>query len=313
MSVSFDVPTNDDPIRLALDRHQLRRAQGVPTLSVLVGDAKAASQAWRDWAADHGPTQTARWPQAAAELSLFMGETILFMDNLSVGGEEERAQRLVEAVGHLSAALVSTPSDHAPTAWAIAVAAPDASSYLNSEAHTRAWALFSEGVVELHAVPEVDTALAGSSALLARHGVRESTAERFRQAAVVCRDAAAPGKAKEDEDRARSAAERFLFDLLDDLPATAGLFELNARLGFCFGPMRAEVDLLAASLRLTVEIDGYHHFREPENYRRDRRKDACLQKEGYLVLRFLAEDVVVRLEDVLEEILAAVAFRRVTR
>jgi very-short-patch-repair endonuclease len=35
-----------------------------------------------------------------------------------------------------------------------------------------------------------------------------------------------------------------------------------------------------------------------------------LQKHGYLVVRVLAEDVVCRLEEVLETILAAVAFRR---
>ena len=77
--------------------------------------------------------------------------------------------------------------------------------------------------------------------------------------------------------------------------------------------MPVEVDLLSATLGLAVEIDGYHHFRDLENYRRDRRKDALLQKQGYLVLRFLAEDVVTRLEDILEEIRAAIAFRRATR
>jgi very-short-patch-repair endonuclease len=112
-------------------------------------------------------------------------------------------------------------------------------------------------------------------------------------------------------DRARSAAERFLYEQLEALHETAGMFRLNQPLGFPFGPDRAiEVDLAATSLNLAVEIDGYFHFQNPDSYRRDRRKDLELQKHGYMVVRVLAEDVVCRLEEVLETILAAVAFRR---
>jgi hypothetical protein len=114
-----------------------------------------------------------------------------------------------------------------------------------------------------------------------------------------------------DDDQARSAAERFLFDRLEAMIETAGLFELNATLDFHFGGNRLiEVDLVARSLKLAVEIDGYHHFTDPERFRRDRRKDLELQKQGYLVVRVLADDVVDRLEDVMDTILQAVAFRR---
>jgi hypothetical protein len=113
------------------------------------------------------------------------------------------------------------------------------------------------------------------------------------------------------EDEARSAAEQFLFDLLESLPETTGLFELNTTLDFHFGTGRLiEVDLVARSLQLVIEIDGYYHFQDPESYRRDRRKDLELQKRGYLVLRILAADVVARLEELLETLLAAVAFCR---
>ncbi len=95
------------------------------------------------------------------------------------------------------------------------------------------------------------------------------------------------------------------------MPETAGLFELNATLDFPFGAGRPiEVDLLARSLKLVIEIDGYYHFQDPEAYRRDRRKDLELQKRGYLVLRILADDVVERLEELLETVLSAVAFCR---
>jgi very-short-patch-repair endonuclease len=46
-----------------------------------------------------------------------------------------------------------------------------------------------------------------------------------------------------------------------------------------------------------------------EAYRRDRRKDHLLQENGYLVLRFLAEDVGKRLDEVLNGIIRALAYR----
>jgi very-short-patch-repair endonuclease len=131
--------------------------------------------------------------------------------------------------------------------------------------------------------------------------------DAFHALSELGREAGDPAQA----DRARSAAERFLFERLEALPVTAGLFRLNQTLGFQFGADRAaEVDLAATSLDLVVEIDGYYHFQDAESYRRDRRKDLELQKHGYLVVRVLADDVVCRLEEVLETILAAVAFRR---
>ena len=71
-----------------------------------------------------------------------------------------------------------------------------------------------------------------------------------------------------------------------------------------------EVDLAASQLALAVEIDGYYHFQNADAYRRDRRKDFELQKQGFLVVRVLADDVVRRLEDVLDQILAAIASLR---
>lgn len=118
----------------------------------------------------------------------------------------------------------------------------------------------------------------------------------------------APGPT--EKDRARSEAERFLFARLESLPPTAGLFELNQPLNFSFGINPAEPDLVCLPLRLAIEIDGYYHFQDPDAYRRDRRKDLELQRHGYLVLRFLAEDVTARLEEILDTILEVVAWRR---
>jgi very-short-patch-repair endonuclease len=55
-----------------------------------------------------------------------------------------------------------------------------------------------------------------------------------------------------------------------------------------------------------VELDGYFHFQNAAAYRRDRRKDFELQRRGYRVLRFLSADADVRLDEILDSILAAV-------
>jgi very-short-patch-repair endonuclease len=70
-----------------------------------------------------------------------------------------------------------------------------------------------------------------------------------------------------------------------------------------------EVDLLCADARIAVELDGEQHLAGAEAYRRDRRKDTLLQENGYLVLRFLAEDVGKRLDEVLNGILRGLSHR----
>lgn len=68
-----------------------------------------------------------------------------------------------------------------------------------------------------------------------------------------------------------------------------------------------EVDLLCESSRIAIELDGAQHLAQPDAYRRDRRKDALLQENGYLVLRFLAQDVGEYLDQVLDTILRALS------
>lgn len=70
-----------------------------------------------------------------------------------------------------------------------------------------------------------------------------------------------------------------------------------------------EVDFLCAGVRLAIELDGAQHLGDAEAYRRDRRKDALLQEEGYFVLRFLAEDLAKHLDIVLNTILRTLARR----
>ena len=112
----------------------------------------------------------------------------------------------------------------------------------------------------------------------------------------------------EGANRARSASEAFLYRRLETLPETRGRFQLNADLAIAFdGLGRMEADLLCADSRVVVEVDGALHLADPVAYRRDRRKDHLLQEHGYLVLRFLAEDLAKELDAVLDGILRALS------
>jgi len=88
-----------------------------------------------------------------------------------------------------------------------------------------------------------------------------------------------------------------------------GRFRLNSSVAIPFdGRGQMEVDLLCEQSR-AIELDGPQHMADPQAYRRDRRKDQLLQEHGYLVLRFLAEDVAKALDSVLDGLLRALVRR----
>jgi very-short-patch-repair endonuclease len=120
-----------------------------------------------------------------------------------------------------------------------------------------------------------------------------------RATAAVLAEAKAKSPA---EGEARSAVEAFLFAILNYRPQTQNRFRLNVPLDFHFGTRPAEGDLVAIDARLVIEVDGYYHFSGQEAYRRDRRKDAALQEHRWFVIRFLAEDVVCDVQNVVEQI-----------
>jgi hypothetical protein len=175
----------------------------------------------------------------------------------------------------------------------------------------RLFALLREGCVELESVAtdrlqsghsEPSSAIPlSTSEYLAKIG---ATAQATSFLAEAARELGKGDAASED--RARSAAERLLFEVLESLPATAGRFELNARLEFVHGTRHAEGDLVAPAARVAIELDGgYYHLANADAYRRDRKKDYSYQRHGYLILRFLSEDVVVRLEEIVDTIIEA--------
>jgi very-short-patch-repair endonuclease len=158
--------------------------------------------------------------------------------------------------------------------------------------------------VPLPVDPEWKRDYAASVQRLVRDGVDAPLGHLFVHAVRVL-DPEAP-----EAERARSATEAFLYRRLQTLPETAGKFSLNVELPIPFdGRGVMEVDLLCAPARIAIELDGGQHLSDPEAYRRDRRKDALLQENGFLVLRFLAEDVGKHLGDILDTILRALTGR----
>jgi hypothetical protein len=110
--------------------------------------------------------------------------------------------------------------------------------------------------------------------------------------------------------RARSASEAFIFHRFETLPALAGKFSLNVMLPIPFDDHgQMEVDLLCEEARLAIEIDRTQHLGDATAYRRDRHKDALLQTHGWLVLRFLADDLGKQLDVVLDTVLKTMAGR----
>jgi len=132
---------------------------------------------------------------------------------------------------------------------------------------------------------------------LIRDGVDQPLAKLFVHATRP------PSPEAEGSGRARSASEAFLFKRLETLRETAGRFRLNEDLAIPFNDRGTmEVDFFCKGLKLVIELDGGQHLGDPAAYRRDRRKDAALQENGFFILRFLCEDLGRNLDLVLDTI-----------
>ncbi len=180
---------------------------------------------------------------------------------------------------------------------ALAVTIEAFNDYLLNEPESREKALLRGAVIALEHEPPVRQEWQAVALSLKQAGASETTLAAFERLAQ------SPLERLRHDDGARSEAERFLANLLAELPFTAGLFELNGHLPIPFGSRPdMEVDLLCRRFKVALEVDGYHHFQDEARYRADRAKDYLLQRQGYLVLRFLAEDVVKNLEAIIERL-----------
>jgi very-short-patch-repair endonuclease len=95
----------------------------------------------------------------------------------------------------------------------------------------------------------------------------------------------------------RSAFEGVLYYLLEARHETQGKFQPNVRIKRTDDQGVDEVDLVAASVKLAIEIDGGQHATW-EHTRRDQQKDARLKGLGYEILRFDAKAVATQPSEV---------------
>jgi len=364
---------------LVLARHRQRRMQGVPTLSVLIGDVEVARWCWTQWQSaaalpwvcsdaatwdalladwlSSGSFSARVWRElsgrAAAREGITREEVEVRLRSHAEGQRQRAVEQLCARLG-CSAQLIDAAASEDPCAlvgWArsaypaslselasvsgaelpgLLLSAPRAATagelceLLGSllrlsevlprlelacalteaqlvrwrqEADARQLHLIKEGLIRLEPAPESPEP--GSRGNRRRHRSGEH------QRAVASEDE--PGRAipwlEYDADEfARSRAERALFEHLEARPRTQGLFALNGMIPEPFGNRPLEVDLLSEPLRVALEIDGYHHFRDAAAYRRDRDKDVLLQRLGYTVVRVLASDVDTELEYVIDTI-----------
>ena len=172
-------------------------------------------------------------------------------------------------------------------------------SYLLSakESHTKT--LLREGVIEIPALArsqlkellakqfeKLPTDTKESFYKLAEQGATSAMLEEFLTVSTKTQNISLKAS-KDQQDAARSEAERYIFARLESQASTSGVFELNGKLAeITFGNRSIEVDLLARELKVAVEIDGYYHFQKPESYRRDRAKDFLLQKKRFSSITF---------------------------
>ncbi|MBN8469062.1 DUF559 domain-containing protein [Corallococcus exiguus] len=199
-----------------------------------------------------------------------------------------------EAPSHRGLQVAGVLSSAVPALAVACVVSSEALGAFLAGGETRLKALVRDGVLEVPAEPSETASAVTTLRTLERAGAPEK--QRVSAAEVAL--AVLTGAGEAGADRARSKAEAYLRDRLEEHRSTAGRFELNARL-HPEDKRSWEVDLLCRSLRIAVEIDGYHHFQDPERFRRDRRKDLDLQREGYWVYRLLATDVLSQLEHIL--------------
>ena len=96
-------------------------------------------------------------------------------------------------------------------------------------------------------------------------------------------------------------AERALWHRLRNRRLLGGKFRRQV-------PIKGYVaDFAALEIKLIIELDGSQHI---DNKEADEIRTGFLQREGYKVIRFWNNDVLLRLDDVLEFILQAVSCRQ---
>lgn len=343
----------DPVLAAALDRHGEERRRGAHVLTIVAGDAMAAQTSWGTWAARHGYLTLATqavgleaviadllaqtpWlrcvPEARKRLAAAARIDVRAVDaSLDARSMSERHTWIEDVAGHdphasvsgwllssLRRAAASVPDlTCAPVrlgellAIACDLASPTAVLMFHPTPDERWLERAVATAAELiDYLPAHSVAVTSPDELVTRilGNPRRGTAWTMARQGLVRVDALVqrlPG-------RARHSTTRVLFDALSRDPRTRGEFELDGTVATADGPA-IDVALVARRARIAVELDAWYHFHDPEGYRHDRVQDTRLQRAGYFVLRFPAEDVDDRLASTIEHLAIALASRRAVR
>lgn len=343
--------TLDPAIAAALDRHGEERRRGAHVLTIVAGDAMAAQTSWGTWAARHGYLTLASqsvgvdavtadllaqtpWlrsvPEARRRLASAAQIDVQAVDaSLDARSPSERRTWIDDVArldphARVSGWLLS---------WLRGAAAPDPATapVRPGELLSIACDLASPTAVLLfHSTPDerwLERAVVTAAELIAylpAHSIAVTAPEELVSRAlrgnrqgtawVMARQGVVnvPALGQRLPGRARHSTMRVLFDALTRDPRTRGRFQLDSKVAAAEGPA-IDVALVAHADRIAVELDAWYHFHDPEGYRRDRVQDARLQRAGYFVLRFPAEDVDDRLASTIEHLAIALAGRRAAR
>lgn len=323
---------------LVLERHRSRRLQGVPTLSVLIGDDDVARWCWSRWQAAaalpfvcsdaatwHGlltdwlsPVAVPRHGGSAALVSAVSSENADALASWVRAGYPSALSELA-SMCELPGLLLCAP--RAATAGALCellgnllglsellprleLACILSEAQLvrwRQEAEPRQLERIKEGLIRLEPAPDAPDVQARGSRRRPRSG------EHLRALASDEAEGHGIPRLEYDADEfARSRARRALFEHLQARPRTQGLFTLDATIAEPLAAHALEVDLLSEPLGVALEIDGHRQFRDADAYRRDRDEDLLLQRLGYTVVRVLASDVeteLARVTDTIDQVL----------
>jgi very-short-patch-repair endonuclease len=344
--------TLDPGLAAALDRHGEERRRGAHVLTIVAGDAMATQTSWGTWAARHGyltlATQSVGldvvvadllaqtpWlrcvPEARRRLAAAAQIDVQAVDaSLDARSPSERRTWIADVAGFDLHARVS--------GWLLSwlrgstarVPDPSTAPVRPGELLAIACDLASPTAVLLfHPTPDeqwLERAVVTAAELivyLPAHSVAVTAPEELVRRVVRDRPGTAWAMARQGvvsvaplgqrlPGRARHSTMRVLFEALARDPRTRGRFQLDSKVTAAEGPA-IDVALVAHAERIAVELDAWYHFHDPEGYRRDRVQDARLQRAGYFVLRFPAEDVDDRLASTIEHLAIALAGRRAAR
>jgi Caspase domain/Protein of unknown function (DUF559) len=343
----------DPALAAQLDRQSEERRRGAHVLTVVAGDALAAQTSWGTWAARHGyltlATQSTGldavvadllaqtpWlrcvPEARKRLAAAAGIDVQTVDaSLDARSTSERRTWIDDVAGldphaRVSGWLLSSlrrPTASVPDLDTAPVRHGELLAIACDLASPTAVLLFSPAPDERWLERAIVTAAeliaylpAHSVAVTAPHELvdRVLGAQRRGAAWTMARQGrvSVDPLARRLPGRAQRSTMRVLFDALSRDPRTHARFELDGEVVTADGS-RIDVALVAHRDRIAVELDGWYHFHDPEGYRRDRVQDTRLQRAGYFVLRFPAEDVDDRLASTIEQLAIALASRRAVR